>query len=42
MPVMGGMDALKKIRGDAWGANVPVYYPYQFGSTKRIYCAKYD
>jgi len=24
MPVMGGMDALKKIRGDAWGANVPV------------------
>lgn len=24
MPVMGGMDALKKIRKDSWGARVPV------------------
>lgn len=24
MPEMDGMTALKKIRGDAWGANVPV------------------
>src|ERR1700686_1482275 len=24
MPVMDGMTALKMIRGDAWGANVPV------------------
>ena len=24
MPVMDGMTALKKIRADAWGANVPV------------------
>ena len=24
MPVMDGMTALKKIREDAWGANVPV------------------
>ncbi|MBC7943558.1 response regulator [Candidatus Saccharibacteria bacterium] len=24
MPIMGGMDALKKIREDSWGQNIPV------------------